>query len=418
MDTSTSSSAATLAPKPNQTSLAEQTVFSVLMAISFSHLLNDTIQALIPSMYPLIREELKLTYTQLGLVTLTFQCTASLLQPVVGFCADRKPLPYSLAVGMGLTLVGLLVLSIAHTFPMVIGAAALMGLGSAVFHPEASRVAHLASGGRRGLAQSLFQVGGNAGSALGPLLAAAIIVPRGQGAVAWFSLLAGVGMVVLWQIGGWMSRRLALMGPKTRQGKSASAGGRALSRQRVVWALLVLVALTFSKYVYLASMTSYYTFYLMEKFGVGVQQSQIYLFVFLFAVALGTIVGGPVGDRIGRKRVIWVSILGVAPFSLWLPHAGLATTLVLTILIGMILASAFSAILVYAQELVPGKVGLIAGLFFGLAFGIAGIGSAVLGRVADHSGIETVYHFCAYLPLIGLLTAFLPDVERQKQKGK
>lgn len=418
MDNSSTSSAATLTPDSQPTSLAEQTVFSVLMAISFSHLLNDTIQALIPSMYPLIREELKLTYTQLGLVTLTFQCTASLLQPVVGFCADRKPLPYSLAVGMGLTLVGLLVLSVAHTFPMVIGAAALVGLGSAVFHPEASRVAHLASGGRRGLAQSLFQVGGNAGSALGPLLAAAIIVPRGQGAVAWFSLLAGVGMLVLWQIGGWMSRRLALLGPKPRQGKSASAGGRVLSRQRVVWALLVLVALTFSKYVYLASMTSYYTFYLMEKFGVGVQQSQIYLFVFLFAVALGTIVGGPVGDRIGRKRVIWVSILGVAPFSLWLPHAGLATTLVLTILIGMILASAFSAILVYAQELVPGKVGLIAGLFFGLAFGIAGIGSAVLGKVADHAGIETVYHFCAYLPLIGLLTAFLPDVERQIQKGK
>lgn len=394
---------------PSPTRVAEQTALSVLMAISFSHLLNDTIQALIPSLYPLFKQGLGLSFTQLGLITLTFQCTASLLQPLVGRYTDRRPMPYSLAAGMGATLVGLLLLSRAHNFPMVIISAGLVGMGSAIFHPEASRVAHMASGGKRGFAQSLFQVGGNAGTSLGPLLAAAIIVPHGQGAAAWFSLLAGLGMVVLWQIGGWMSRRLHDM---RRQQHANSASQRSpFPRSTVIGALTVLVALIFSKYVYLTSMTSYYTLYLIEKFGVSVQTSQIYLFVFLFAVAVGTIVGGPVGDRIGRKKVIWFSILGVAPFSLWLPHAGLTGTVVLTIFIGLILASAFSAILVYAQELMPGKVGLIAGLFFGLAFGIAGIGSAVLGRVADTTGIEAVYRFCAYLPLIGLLTMFLPDVE-------
>lgn len=391
------------------TRLAEQTALSVLMAISFSHLLNDTIQALIPSLYPLFKQGLGLSFTQLGLITLTFQCTASLLQPLVGRYTDRRPMPYSLATGMGATLIGLLLLSRSHSFPMVMISAGLVGLGSAVFHPEASRVAHMASGGKRGFAQSLFQVGGNAGTSLGPLLAAAIIVPHGQGAAAWFSLLAALGMLVLWQIGGWMSRRLHAM---RRQEHASTANVRAsLPRATVVGALAVLVALIFSKYVYLTSMTSYYTLYLIEKFGVSVQTSQVYLFVFLFAVAAGTIAGGPVGDRIGRKKVIWFSILGVAPFSLWLPHAGLAMTVTLTVAIGLILASAFSAILVYAQELVPGKVGLIAGLFFGLAFGIAGIGSAVLGHVADSTGIEAVYRFCAYLPLIGLLTMFLPDVE-------
>jgi FSR family fosmidomycin resistance protein-like MFS transporter len=392
--------------------VAEQTALSVLMAISFSHLLNDTIQALIPSLYPLFKQGLSLTYTQLGLITLTFQCTASLLQPLVGRYTDRRPMPYSLAAGMGLTLVGLLMLSRAFSFPMVIISAGLVGMGSAIFHPEASRVAHMASGGKRGFAQSLFQVGGNAGTSLGPLLAAAIIVPHGQGAAAWFSLLAGLGMLVLWQIGGWMSRRLHA---QRRQKSHSHADVQSpFPRSTVIGALAVLVALIFSKYVYLTSMTSYYTLYLIEKFGVSVQTSQIYLFVFLFAVAVGTIAGGPIGDRIGRKKVIWFSILGVAPFSLWLPHAGLTVTVVLTIFIGLILASAFSAILVYAQELMPGKVGLIAGLFFGLAFGIAGIGSAVLGRVADTTGIEAVYRFCAYLPLIGLLTMFLPDVETEQ----
>jgi FSR family fosmidomycin resistance protein-like MFS transporter len=293
---------------------------------------------------------------------------------------------------------------------MVVGAAALVGMGSAVFHPEASRVAHMASGGKRGFAQSLFQVGGNAGSALGPLMAAAIIVPRGQSSTAWFSLVAGLGMFVLWQIGGWMSRHLALARKKPQP--AASYVTAPFPKPTVVRALVVLVALIFSKYVYLTSMTSYYTLYLIDRFHVGVQASQIYLFVFLFAVALGTIIGGPIGDRFGRKKVIWASILGVAPFSIWLPHADLTTTMVLTIIIGLILASAFSAILVYAQELMPGKVGMIAGLFFGLAFGIAGIGSAVLGHVADslHS-IQAVYGFCGYLPLIGILTVFLPDVE-------
>lgn len=396
-------------PTPSPVRVAEQTAFSVLMAISFSHLLNDTIQVLIPSLYPLFKQNMSLSFTQLGLITLTFQCTASLLQPLVGRYTDRQPMPYSLAAGMGLTLVGLLLLSVSHTYLLVVLSAGIVGLGSAVFHPEASRVAHMASGGKRGFAQSLFQVGGNTGTALGPLAAAAVIVPHGQGAAVWFSLLAGVGMLVLWRIGGWMTRRLH----ETRRTSKHShiAIPLPFPKATVVRALVVLVALIFSKYVYLTSMTSYYTLYLIHRFGVSVQMSQVYLFVFLFAVAAGTIAGGVIGDRIGRKKVIWASILGVAPFSLWLPHAGLTTTVVLTIAIGLILASAFSAILVYAQELVPGKVGQIAGIFFGLAFGIAGIGSAVLGRVADYTSIEAVYQFCAYLPLIGLLTVFLPDVE-------
>ncbi len=391
---------------------AEQTVFAVLFAISFSHLLNDTIQALIPSLYPLLKSSLGLSFTQLGLITFTFQCTASLLQPLVGLLSDRRPMPYSLVTGMGLTLIGLLMLSQAHTFSMLILSAAMVGMGSAIFHPEASRIAHMAAGRRRGLAQSLFQVGGNAGSSLGPLLAALIIVPRGQGNVAWFSLVACLGMFVLWKVGSWQARHLHLILQKGA--RAASTQAAALSRGKVIFSVAVLIALTFSKYVYLVSITSYYTFYLIERFNVSVQGSQIYLFIFLLAVAVGTIVGGPVGDRIGRKRVIWASILGVAPFSLWLPHANLATTAVLTVFIGLILASAFSAILVYAQELMPGKVGLVAGLFFGLAFGIAGVGSAVLGMIADHIGIIAVFDYCAWLPLIGLLTIFLPEVENTK----
>jgi MFS transporter, FSR family, fosmidomycin resistance protein len=387
-------------------------VFAILYAISFSHLLNDTIQALIPSIYPLLKSAHGFTFTQLGLITFAFQCTASLLQPLVGYVTDRRPMPYSLAIGMGMTLIGLISLSLSHTFPAVVMSAALVGMGSAVFHPEASRVAHMAAGRSRGLAQSLFQVGGNAGSSLGPLLAALIIVPRGQGHIAWFSLAACVGMFVLWNVGSWQLRNLQLI----QRGGAAKAGPQAspVSRRLVVISLAILVALIFSKYVYLVSLTNYYTFYLMERFHVSVASSQVYLFIFLFAVAAGTIIGGPIGDRIGRKRVIWASILGVAPFSLWLPHASLPMTAILTVFIGLILASAFSAILVYAQELLPGKVGLIAGLFFGLAFGIAGIGSAVLGKVADHIGIISVFHICAYLPLIGMLTVFLPDVERRR----
>jgi MFS transporter, FSR family, fosmidomycin resistance protein len=389
---------------------SQGTVFAILYAISFSHLLNDTIQALIPSIYPLLKSAHGFTFTQLGLITFTFQCTASLLQPLVGFVTDKRPMPYSLAAGMGLTLVGLVALSMSHSFPMVVLSSGLVGMGSAVFHPEASRVAHMAAGRSRGLAQSLFQVGGNAGSSLGPLLAALIIVPRGQGQVAWFSLAACVGMFVLWNVGTWQSRNLQRI---QRSTASTTAGQVSpVPRRVVIFSLAILVALIFSKYVYLVSLSNYYTFYLMERFQVSVVSSQIYLFIFLFAVAAGTIIGGPIGDRIGRKRVIWASILGVAPFSLWVPHASLPVTAILSVFIGLILASAFSAILVYAQELLPGKVGLIAGLFFGLAFGIAGIGSAVLGKLADHIGIISVFELCAYLPLIGMLTIFLPDLER------
>jgi FSR family fosmidomycin resistance protein-like MFS transporter len=396
---------------------ATETVFALLFAISFSHLLNDTIQALLPAIYPVLKESYGLTFTQLGLITLTFQCTASLLQPLVGYITDKRAMPYSLPVGMGMTLVGLLALSQAHSFVTILISSALVGAGSAVFHPEASRIAFMAAGRRRGLAQSLFQVGGNAGSSIGPLLAAWFIVPHGQGALSWFSVIAMVGVLVLFQVGQWQARNLHRI-QKRRPPVTGAAREVPveLAPRRVVAAVAVLVVLIFSKYVYLASLTSYYTFYLMDRFQVSVQQSQYYLFMFLFAVAAGTIIGGPVGDRIGRKRVIWVSILGVAPFSLWLPHAGLVTTALLSVIIGLILASAFSAILVYAQELMPGKVGMIAGLFFGLAFGIAGIGSAVLGAVADARGINFVFHACAFLPLLGLLTVFLPDVETAGEK--
>ena len=404
---------ATLEEAPSRAaSWVQPTVIAVLLAISFSHLLNDTIQALIPSIYPLLRESYHLTFAQLGWITFTFQCTASLFQPLVGWTLDRKPLPHSLAVGMGLSLIGLLALSVANNFGLILLSAAMVGLGSAIFHPEASRVAHMAAGMRRGFAQSLFQLGGNAGTALGPLLAAIIIVSRGLGHIAWFSLLALVGVIVLWNIGTWQRNNYHRIVHKAHP-----AGHLALPRSKVILSLGVLVALVFSKYVYLTSLTSYYTFYLIDRFSVSIRTSQLFLFVFLFSVALGTIVGGPVGDRIGRKRVIWFSILGVAPFSLALPHVGLVATAVLTVFIGMILASAFSAIIVYAQELVPGKVGMVAGLFFGLAFGSAGVGSAALGQLADHTSIEFVFAVCAFLPLIGLLTAFLPNIEPPRQRA-
>ena len=406
---------ATLEEAPSRAaSWVQPTVIAVLLAISFSHLLNDTIQALIPSIYPLLRESYHLTFAQLGWITFTFQCTASLFQPLVGWTLDRKPLPHSLAVGMGLSLIGLLALSVANNFELILLSAAMVGLGSAIFHPEASRVAHMAAGMRHGFAQSLFQLGGNAGTALGPLLAAIIIVSRGLGHIAWFSLLALVGVIVLWKIGTWQRNNYHRIVHKAHP-----AGHRhlALPRSKVILSLGVLVVLVFSKYVYLTSLTSYYTFYLIDRFSVSIRTSQLFLFVFLFSVALGTIVGGPVGDRIGRKRVIWFSILGVAPFSLALPHVGLVATAVLTVFIGMILASAFSAIIVYAQEMVPGKVGMVAGLFFGLAFGSAGVGSAALGQLADHTSIEFVFAVCAFLPLIGLLTAFLPNIEPPRQRA-
>jgi len=389
--------------------VAEKTVFSVLLALSFSHLINDTIQSLIPAIYPLLKDSLHLSFSQVGLITLTYQLTASLLQPLVGLYTDKHPKPYSLAIGMGFTLLGLISLSQAHHFYLVLLSVGLVGVGSSVFHPEASRLAHMASGGKHGTAQSLFQLGGNAGSSLGPLFAAIIIVPKGQSSISWFSLAAILAIVVMLNISGWYKKNTHRISNKSKSTGSAFA----LPKQKVFFALSILLILVFSKYFYMASMTSYYTFYLISKFHVSVQSAQVYLFIFLFAIAAGTFIGGPVGDRIGRKYVIWISILGVAPFSLLLPHANLLWTSILSVFIGVILSSAFSAILVYAQELVPGKVGMIAGLFFGLAFGMGGIGSAVLGNLADHTSIGYVFELCAYLPLIGLLTGLLPDLERK-----
>ena len=389
---------------------AESTAFGVLGAISFSHLLNDMIQSLILAIYPLLKSGFHLSFGQVGLITLTYQLTASLLQPLVGIYTDRRPLPYSLPCGMASTLCGLLLLAVAPTFPVLLLAAALVGTGSSVFHPESSRVARMASGGRHGLAQSLFQVGGNAGSALGPLLAAWIIAPHGRGSVAWFALAALLAIAVLLRVSGWYARHHGVAGKRRGQAEPAVA----LSRRRVAWSIAILGLLVFSKYFYLASLSSYYTFYLIHRFGLSVQSAQVHLFVFLFAVAVGTVIGGPVGDRIGRKYVIWVSILGVAPFTLLLPHADLFWTGALSVVIGLVLASAFSAILVYAQELVPGRVGMISGLFFGFAFGMGGVGAAVLGQLADAHGIDYVYRLCAYLPLIGMLTVFLPNLERRR----
>ena len=389
------------------------TVMGLLWALSLSHLLNDTIQSLIPAIYPVLKTSYGFNYTQIGLITFAFQMTGSILQPVVGFYTDRRPKPYSLAVGMSITLSGLVLLSQAATLPLILLAAAMVGMGSAIFHPEASRIARLASGGQHGFAQSLFQVGGNLGSSLGPVLAALVVVARGQHSLIWFSAIALLGIFVLSRVGAWYQAHLqdpVALAAK-RNEKPASFANR-----RVVGALAVLVTLIFSKYIYLVSLSNYYTFYLIDRFHLTVPASQWALFVFLFAVAAGTIIGGPVGDRIGRKRVIWISILGVAPFSLALPYASLPLTIVLTAVIGVILASAFSAILVYAQELVPGNVGLIAGLFFGLAFGFAGIGSALLGRLADHTSINHVFKICAFLPLLGLLTALLPEVEGRRRR--
>jgi MFS transporter, FSR family, fosmidomycin resistance protein len=383
---------------------AASTAFPILVTLSFCHLLNDMIQSLLPAIYPLLKSTFALDFGQIGLITLTFQFTASLLQPMIGILTDRHPKPFSLAVGMGSTLTGLLLLSQAPSFPILLVAAALIGTGSAVFHPESSRIARLASGGRHGLAQSLFQVGGNVGSATGPLLAAFIIMPRGQSSIAWFALAAMIAIILLSRIGRWYRLQI----PGLRRPAVRAPGELAYSRQQVIFALIVLGLLIFSKYFYLASISSYYTFYLIHKFGLSVESAQLHLFVFLAAVAAGTIIGGPVGDRIGRRYVIWVSILGVLPFTLMLPHASLLWTTVLTVIIGIVLASAFSAILVFAQDLVPGRTGAISGLFFGFAFGMGGIGAAVLGELADHIGIEAVYRICAWLPAIGLLAWFLP----------
>jgi len=378
-------------------------VMRVIGAVALAHLINDLIQAVLPSIYPMLKTSYGLSFTQVGLITLTFQLTASLLQPWVGYHTDRHPKPWLLPAGTVCTLVGILMMSVVGSFSLILLAAGLIGIGSSTFHPEASRVARLASGGRFGLAQSTFQVGGNAGSAFGPLLAAAIIIPYGQGNVAWFGLFAVFALFVLYRISRWYASHLSLF--KLKQGQAATHG---LSKGRVIGALVVLGLLVFSKYFYMASLTSYFTFYLIEKFGLSVASSQLHLFLFLGAVAAGTFFGGPIGDRIGRKAVIWFSILGVAPFTLILPHVDLFWTSVLSVVIGFILASAFSAIVVYAQELVPGNVGMIAGVFFGLMFGFGGIGAALLGHLADIHGIEYVYLLCSFLPLFGVLAVFLP----------
>jgi MFS transporter, FSR family, fosmidomycin resistance protein len=387
----------------------EATRFKVLGAISFSHFLNDMIQSLIIAIYPLLKGEFNLSFMQIGSITLTYQVCASVLQPLIGIYTDKHPKPYSLSLGMGFTLIGLAALAWAPNYAAVLGAAALVGTGSSIFHPESSRIARLASGGRHGLAQSIFQVGGNAGSAMGPLLAAWIIIPHGRTSVAWFALAAMLAIAVLWNVGTWYRRQH--VNPAVRAKPQAVTPG-SVSPRRVAWSVAILLTLIFSKYFYLASITSYYSFYLIEKFHLSVQSAQMYLFYFLLAAALGTLLGGPIGDRVGRKRVIWFSILGVAPFSMLLPYVDLLWTGILSFIIGLILASAFSAILVFAQELMPGKVGAVSGLFFGFAFGMGGIGAAVLGSVADLYGIEFVYRMCAFLPLLGTVAAFLPDMKR------
>lgn len=390
----------------------QKTAYGVLGAITLSHLLNDTIQSLLPAIYPLLKESFQLDYGQIGLLTFTFHVIASFLQPSVGLYTDHHPKPYSLPIGMGISLVGLLVLALAPNFGALLLAAALIGAGSGIFHPEASRVARLASGGRRGLAQALFQGGGNLGTSLGPLLAAAVIVPFGQRSIVLAAAIAVLAIVVLWQVGNWHKEQELLTAARPTGGDDPSYAG--LSRRRLIGSFSILIALVFSKFIYIASMTSFYTFYLIEKFGVSVPTSQVFLFFFLGAVGAGTLLGGPVGDRFGQKRVIWASVLGVLPFTLLLPHVGLYATAVLSVVIAMGLASAFPQIVVFGQDLIPGKVGAVSGMFFGLAFGMSGIGAAILGYLADRTSIEFVFLACSFLPAIGFLTAFLPNLKRPR----
>ena len=406
-------SEATLGTKVKAGNDGANTAFVVLLGLSFCHLLNDMIQSLLPAIYPLLKASFALSFTQIGFITFAFQVTASLLQPLIGYATDKKSRPYSLTIGMGFTLIGLLLLSVAGSFTMILIAAMLIGTGSSVFHPESSRIARLASGGQHGLAQSIFQVGGNTGSAIGPLLAALVVIQRGQASVAWFSLAAALAIVLLWKVGGWYKNHMAAAAKKP----TVVLHDHGLSRGRVAFIVGMLMLLIFSKFFYQASLSSYYTFYLIDKFHVSVQQSQLMLFIYLFATAAGTLIGGPVGDRIGRRKVIWGSILGVLPFTLILPHANLFWTGVLTVPIGLIIASAFSAILVYAQDLMPGRVGTVAGLFFGFAFGMGGIGAASLGALADHTSIGFVYNVCAFLPAIGIIAMFLPNLDRLTAKA-
>jgi MFS transporter, FSR family, fosmidomycin resistance protein len=381
--------------------------FVILGAITFCHLLNDVMQALLPAIYPILKSGFALSFGQIGLLTLIFQVTASLLQPMIGLYTDHRPQPYSLPLGMACSLAGMITLGFAPNFPALLAGAALLGVGSSIFHPESSRLARLASGGAHGFAQSFFQVGGHVGSALGPLLAAFVVLPHGRDSLAWFALVALLGMGILVGVGRWYGR--AVRSRETR--RSHSGHPNPLPPKQVRRAMAVLIALIFSKFFYLASITSYFTFYLMHRFGLSIETAQIYLFVFLAASAVGLLIGGPIGDRFARKKVIWGSILGVLPFTLVLPYVGLTATLILSILIGLVLSSAFSAIVVYGQELMPGRVGMVSGLFFGLAFGMGGIGAAVLGGLADWTSIEFVYRVCSFLPMIGLLTVFLPNVE-------
>jgi|SRR6185503_10716781 len=402
----------TITEEPRQ--LVQKTIFSVLIAISLGHLINDMLQSVIPSVYPLLKKNFHLNYTQIGLITFTFNITASLLQPIVGTFTDRKPRPYSLPVGMALTLSGIIMLAMAPSFILLLCAVSVMGVGSSIFHPESSRLARVASGGRKGLAQSIFQLGGNAGSAIGPLLVALIVVSRGQHYILWFTLVALLGIILLSKVSQWYQGHLIKKAANPSANIEVNNG---LSKAKVTVSLIVLLLLIFSKFFYLASMTNYFTFFLIGKFHISIQQSQLYLFKFLASVAVGTLIGGFLGDIFGRKYVIWFSILGVAPFSLMLPYANLHWTIVLAVVIGVIISSAFSAIVVYGQELVPGKVGMVSGLFFGLAFGMGGLGSAFLGWLADHKSINYVFSVCAFLPLIGVITGLLPDIEGKKKRA-
>lgn len=392
----------------------QQTVYPILFAIAFAHFLNDLLQIIIPSVYPVLKEQFNLSFGQIGIITFTYQFTASLLQPVVGFQTDKRPFPLSLALGMCFSLIGIAMLSIANGFAMIILSVGMVGIGSSIFHPEASRVAYLASGGKRGLAQSIFQVGGNAGTAIGPLLVALIVIPNSQAHILWFLLFAVLGIFVLSRIANWYKKHLIFRKKHQIQKEYLPR----LSKKQIKLSVGLLLLLIFSKYIYMTSITTYFTLYLIEKFGVSIEVSQFYLFLFLGAIATGTLAGGPLGDRFGRKYIIWFSILGAAPFTLLLPYVDLFWTGILAVLIGIILSSAFSAILVYAQELLPGKIGMISGLFYGFAFGIAGIGSALLGILADHSSLDFVYKICAFMPIIGMLSYFLPNLKKLPSNNK
>ena len=402
----------TIKPTEQNTTAISGTVYPILFSICFAHLLNDLLQSVIPSIYPMVKDSYHLTFSQIGWITFTFQLTASILQPFVGNYTDKRPKPYSFAIGMAFTFMGIILLALSSGFYSLLMSVACVGIGSSIFHPEASKVAYYASGGRRGLAQSIFQLGGNSGSAIGPLLVAAIVIPHGQFYILWFVIAAIIGMIVLVNVGNWYKGHLFLRS----QGKISSIEQKQeLPKNKIILSIVILLVLIFSKYFYLTSITSYFTFYLMDKFHLTVPESQFHLFLFLASVAAGTFLGGPLGDKFGRKIIIWVSILGIAPFTLLLPHVNLFWTSILSVIIGVIMASAFSAILVYAQELLPGKVGMISGLFFGFAFGIAGIGSALLGHLADQTSISYVFNICAFLPLLGIITGFLPNIKSKRR---